>query len=285
MTALSLSSYQAFAPSSILSNLTMADHNHHHHHNDPIHAQAHSHASTAITAANGEDFTEKNRAHWDQNARSYTSEPWQQDMMARLTTFLITHASWIGLPPRSSSSSDRPIRILDYASGPGTITSILGATTGNEWRGLDISTEMCKTYNERFAAETAFTAHAVQGNLLSSNSPDPEQQFAGPEWHDFDMVDVGLGFHHFEDVAGATRKLSSRLRPGGVFMIVDLVSHELEEEYRNIVAHAGFSFEQVKRLFEGEGLTAVDWKVMDGEVMIKGKHPRRVFVARGRKPE
>lgn len=243
-----------------------------------VHAHAHEHAASAIKAAQGDDFTEKNRAHWDAHARRYTSEPWQQEMMAQLATFLSREADWLGLP---SVSGGRPVRVLDYACGPGTVTAILGGRA-TEWRGLDLSAEMCNAYNERFAGETAFTAHAVQGNLLKEGG---DEAFQGPEWWDFDMVDIGLGFHHFENPAAATKTLVQRLRPGGVFMIVDLVNHELEEDFKHIVAHAGFSFETVKKLFEGEGLMDVEWRVMDQDVMIKGRNPRRVFVARGRKPE
>lgn len=243
------------------------------------HAHAHKHAASAIKAINGDDFTEKNRAHWDAHARKYTAEPWQQEMIAQLTTFLSGQADWLGLPPVSADG--KPVRVLDYACGPGTVTAILGGRA-TEWRGLDLSGEMCKAYNERFTGETAFSAHAVQGNLLKEGGGDA---FQGPEWWDFDMVDIGLGFHHFEDLAGATRTLVERVRPGGVFMIVDLVSHEMEEEHKHIVAHAGFSFEKVKSLFEGEGLTDVEWKVIDHDVKLRDKSPRRVFVARGRKPE
>jgi len=246
----------------------------------------------AIKAANGDDFTEKNRAHWDQNARTYTSQPWQQEMIARINSFLAANAEWLGLPPRQSSSADnsnaRPIRVLDYACGPGTVTAILGPRA-NEWKGIDLSAEMCKMYNERFAsvpesdkALKPFTAHATNGNLLREGG---DEGFGGPEWQGFDMVCIGLGFHHFEDLPLATKTLVERLRPGGVFMIVDLVTHEPEESTRHLVAHAGFDFEKVRGLFEGQGLQDVQWRVMEEEVLIRGTMPRRVFVAKGRKPE
>jgi SAM-dependent methyltransferase len=258
------------------------------------HKHAHSHATAAISSSHGQDFTEANRAHWDDLASKYTAEPWQKDMIAKITAFLTTHAEWIGLPARSPSSSSSssseaqsppktPVRILDYACGPGTVTAILAPQYGDEWRGLDLSENMAAAYNARFSDSEAFSASAVQGNLLSSD-PDKAAAFQGPEWWGFDMVDVGLGFHHFEDLEGATRTLVERVKPGGVFMIVDLVSHEMEEGLNKIVAHAGFSFEQVKRLFKGEGLVDVQWKVMDEEVLMRGHNPRRVFVARGKKP-
>jgi SAM-dependent methyltransferase len=271
----------------------------HYHEADDAHAHAHQHAADAIKATHGADFTEQNRNHWDQVAHSYTSQPWQQDMMKRLTVFLRSVTPWLMVPfnpissspssesfgpPATISSSSRPIRVLDYACGPGTVTDILGARA-NEYRGIDLSAQMVAVYNERFASrpEDGFTAHAVQGNLLAPNGD--HSAFDGPEYHDFDLVAVGLGFHHFEDLPRATATLVKRMRPGGVFMIVDLVSHHLEEEYKHVVAHAGFGIEQVKQLFGEAGLVDVDWRVMEGEVKIKEKHPRQIFVARGRLPE
>ncbi len=40
--------------------------------------------------------------------------------------------------------------------------------------------------------------HAVQGNLLDPADPSPAG-LAGPEFFDFDIAVVGLGFHHFDD--------------------------------------------------------------------------------------
>lgn len=66
--------------------------------------------------------------------------------------------------------------------------------------------------------------HAVQGNLLDPNDPAPAA-LAGQEFFEFDIAVVGLGFHHFDDPALATRRLAERLKKGGVLMIVDFVPH------------------------------------------------------------
>lgn len=262
---------------------------------DP-HAQANAHATSSLNhyhdahfhSHSHSEFTEKNRQHWDSAAKTYDAEPWQKDMISRVTTFLQTHADsgWLGLPTKPTPDG-RKVRVLDYACGPGTVTAALGARV-DEYEGVDLSGGMVEAYNERFAGKKeeveGFVARARQGDLLSGGKK-KDEMLAGKEFFGFDMVVVGLGFHHFEDLPNATKVLAERVRPGGVFVIVDLVSHELEDDLKTIVAHAGFGFEKVKGLFEAEGLWDVEWQVMDGEVLIRGKSPRKVFVARGRKPE
>lgn len=67
--------------------------------------------------------------------------------------------------------------------------------------------------------------HAVVGNLIDPKSP-PPAHLSGPEYRNFDIAVVGLGFHHFEDPALAAKRLAERLKPGGVLMILDFLPHE-----------------------------------------------------------
>jgi SAM-dependent methyltransferase len=62
------------------------------------------------------------------------------------------------------------------------------------------------------------------GNLLDPADPSPAD-FADPEWFNFDLAVVGLGFHHFEDPTLAAARLAERLKPGGVLMIIDFMPH------------------------------------------------------------
>ncbi len=66
--------------------------------------------------------------------------------------------------------------------------------------------------------------YATQGNLLDANNPNPAG-LVGKEFFDFDIAAVGLGFHHFDDPALAAKRLSERLKKGGVLMIVDFLPH------------------------------------------------------------
>ncbi|OAP56927.1 hypothetical protein AYL99_09039 [Fonsecaea erecta] len=261
-------------------------HNHHHHHH-------HHHGANHSHHPDNEAFTEANRTHWNDFASRYTSEPWQRDLLNKVTAFIHQHVNWIGvdfIDPSTTfqtqspaSAATRQIRVLDYACGPGTITHALAARA-TEYIGIDLSENMVKAYNVRFNPDPAtagapsssaadgsaglddrvddtLTAHAVVGNLLDPKDPSPSH-LSSPEFFNFDLVVVGLGYHHFQDIPLATKRLVERLRPGGIFLILDFVTHAMEKSSDpvmqrsvNTVAHAGFSEEELRSYFEDAGLT------------------------------
>lgn len=222
-------------------------------------------------------------------------------MINSVTEFTLTNISWIGvdfIDPASkfetSAAPPRQVRVLDYACGPGTMTAALqGHAT--EFIGIDLSENMVKAYNARFpSAEEDGTdsihAHAVVGDLLDSTDPTPSA-FADDKFFNFDLVVVGLGFHHFQNLEEATKRFAARLKSGGVFMIVDFLPHgndplhpDAKHPAAHTVAHHGFSEERLKELFGGAGLVDVDMVVMPGEVLMRGLSPRKVFLGRGKKP-
>ncbi|RMZ86109.1 hypothetical protein DV737_g127, partial [Chaetothyriales sp. CBS 132003] len=241
-------------------------------------ATEHTHPSSVghhHAEAHGEDFTAINKAHWDEFASRYTEQQWQRDMISQITTFLQSHASWTGVKPTD--------RVLDYACGPGTITNAFGARAA-EYQGIDLSDKMVEAYNARFQLQSDFNATAVVGNLITEGDSLPEH-FSDPKFFNFDVAAIGLGFHHFENLELCLQRLTERIKPGGTLIIVDFLSHEPEERFHKIVAHHGFSQGQIKRLFEEAGLVDVDIVVMDGEVLMHERLPRKVFAARGRKPK
>jgi len=142
---------------------------------------------------------------------------------------------------------------------------------------------MVKVYNTRFTSANAdpkLNARAVVGNLLDDEAM---EALSGPELWGFDLAVVGLGFHHFEDIGLAAKRLVERLKPGGVLLIVDFLSHAKQDgPAAHTVAHHGFSEEGISRLFEEAGLSDVDVVTSDGEVFIRDKS-RTLFLAKGRK--
>ena len=147
---------------------------------------------------------------------------------------------------------------------------------------------MVNEYNERFSnlnGGEKLNAHAVNANLFDPKGvPD---SLKSPEFWDFDLVAVGFGFHHFENLPTVTERLVERLKPGGVLMILDFFNHKQDygqDPAMNTIAHNGFSEDQIKGLFTTAGL--VDNQVFDfGEdVHLKEHAVRRPFMARGRKP-
>jgi SAM-dependent methyltransferase len=135
--------------------------------------------------------------------------------------------------------------------------------------------------------------HAVVGNLIEHSVPNPAA-ISEPEFYDFDIAVVGLGFHHFDDPGVAAKRLAERLKMGGVFMIVDFMPHGHfhghnghDHPAKKTVMHMGFSEEEMKRVFE-EACVGGDFEyVVLGKGVVfedkeKGtKMERSVFMARG----
>ena len=220
-------------------------------------------------------------------------------MINKAHGFVLSHISAIGvdfIEPSSTfeksdaeeASTPKEVRVLDYACGPGTITNFL-AGRATEFIGVDLSPNMVNEYNTRFSTQTdgeKLNAQAYNANLFDpAGVPESLRE---PKFFDFDLVAVGFGFHHFENLPVVTQRLVDRLKPGGVLMILDFFSHGKDDlgddPAINTVAHHGFTEAQIKGLFAASGLE--DNRVFDfGEdVIIKGHAARRPFMARGKKP-
>jgi SAM-dependent methyltransferase len=231
-------------------------------------------------------------------ASKYTSEPWQIDILKKIDIFIDQNMAWID--PKLTIGSKYSLRILDYACGPGTVTHALGAQA-SKYVGVDISENMVQAYNLRFnpdptaserntsaifdPKDETLSAQAVVGNLLNEKDPSP-RDLSDPKFFEFDLAAVGMGFHHFENIALALSQLVKRVKCGGTVFIVDMVSHAMEDEAglpQHTIAHAGFSDEELRGYFEDAGLIDFGIVKMDGEVMLRGTMRRRLFLARGRK--
>jgi SAM-dependent methyltransferase len=179
------------------------------------------------------EIEQANRHHWDGRAKDYDTKPWQQKMMNYIYGELAEHRDMFDLSKDTEKVED--FKLLDYACGPGTVTRALLPFVSHI-QGIDISDGMVAEYNSRSeAAGTSQVASAVQGNLLGDEPYISDSEKEGGKDHDiesnlkfndFDAVIVGLGFHHFTDFANALRKLSQRVKPGGMVGIIDLVPSE-----------------------------------------------------------
>lgn len=135
---------------------------------------------------------------------------------------------------------------------------------------------------------------AVVGDLTVPGDPRPAA-LSGPEFFDFDVAVLGLGFHHFENPALSAQRLVERLRPGGVLVILDFVTHSPHggghHGASHTVLHHGFSEEQMKTIFEeaGAGTGFTFQEMGSGVVFTHGadqeSRKRRVFLARGEKAQ
>lgn len=129
------------------------------------------------------------------------------------------------------------------------------------------------------------------GNLLDASNPSPAS-LSGDEFFNFDIAVVGLGFHHFEDPTFAAKQLALRLKPGGVLLIIDFMTHAHVHDHANPAAHTithhGFSEEEVKKMFVGAGAGSdFEMAVVGNGVVFKGlkeggeQLKRTIFMARG----
>lgn len=229
-------------------------------------------------------------------------------MIKLMSEFVVANHDWIGIESADlSTSSDanaqpKTVRVLDYACGPGTMTHAL-AGKATEYIGVDISENMVKAYNLRFNPEPptdatatrssddvmdeSLNAQAVVGNLLAESGT-PES-LDGAKFHDFDLVVIGGGYHHFADLTRATARLVARLKPGGVLLVLDFATHGLGESEKNhpaasMIAHHGFNEQQLQGFFEGAGLIDFKMKKSGQSMKMRGIEPREPLLARGRKP-
>ena len=194
------------------------------------------------------------------------------------------------LPESSSTSGSTParkVRVLDYACGPGTVSTAL-LSYATSFTGIDLSTGMVDAYNanaSRLNLPSTKKMSAIQGDLLSSP---PSPSITGPEFYNFDLAAVGMGFHHFSDPLLAAKRLVERLKPGtGVLLITDFLAYEQvqsDDPAVKTVAHHGFTKEKIESVFTEAGCVDVDVAVREEGVMWDyDAVERKLFFARGRR--
>jgi SAM-dependent methyltransferase len=158
---------------------------------------------------------------------------------------------------------------------------------------------MVAAYNTRAENQglTKAEMFAYQGNLCDPGDPKPAA-LEGPEFSGFDVAAVGMGFHHFDDPQLAAARLVERLKPGGVLLIIDFLTHSPMGHHHHhhhpdaaaTVTHHGFSADKMRDIFDKAGagkdfgLTDLggitsSHQGHDGSVELK----RNVFLARGTK--
>lgn len=140
---------------------------------------------------------------------------------------------------------------------------------------------------------------AYEGNLAVPDDESPAA-FGDTKFFNFDIAVVGLGFHHFDDPELAAKRLVSRLKLGGVLMIIDFLphgphkhsghghNHDHEAAIQTVTFH-GFSEERIQEIFVNAGagkdfaidrISDVSFRNGSGEEYFA---KRTLFMARGTK--
>lgn len=156
-------------------------------------------------------------------------------------------------------------------------------------RAIDISANMVARYNAaaREAGASEEQAFAVEGDLFAA---EVAEALTAPEWYNFDVAVVALGFHHFEDPALAVKRLAERLAAAtGVLAVVDFLpfDHEPGAQMQETIRQHGFTSAGLERVFKAGGLEDFKFEVLEEPAVLEDREgrrkERRVFVASGRK--
>ncbi|KAE8363491.1 hypothetical protein BDV27DRAFT_129814 [Aspergillus caelatus] len=108
---------------------------------------------------------------------------------------------------------------------------------------------------------------AVQGNLLTPRVQPTIPSLDDEELNGFDLVAICMALHHVEAIQLATQRLASRLRPGGVFLIIDWATRDSSAVSEHVsldavnpehfaactISHDSFTQEQIVSLLDQAG--------------------------------
>jgi ubiquinone/menaquinone biosynthesis C-methylase UbiE len=158
----------------------------------------------------------------------------------------------------------RPRRVLDVATGAGH-TALAFAALGARVTAFDLTEPMLRTARtflaERGAPEVRFVAGDVEALPFRPGV--------------FDVVTCRIAAHHFASIGPAVRQIAATVRPGGSFLVQDILGHDdaaahafiTEVERRRDPSHVrAYRAAEWKAILKGAGLT-----VMDEAIVKKGR--------------
>ncbi|KAG7445219.1 S-adenosyl-L-methionine-dependent methyltransferase [Guyanagaster necrorhizus] len=234
----------------------MAEHHHHH----------------------GHDIAEANKDYFNKDSHTYDELHMVKELTEKTAKYIISEG-W-SFNPESTT-------VLNFACGTGLIETAL-ISHCKSIQGVDISQGMVDQYNKR--AETLGVTSKM--NAITYELKGMPEELEGRK---FDVVLCTMAYHHFESTDEITRVLAYFLKPGGALLVTDRVSsdpvlkiEDIPEKYGAIVPHrAGFSEEDMRKLFEGAGLGSFSLNVIPGATLdaaFTGLTNQKLFLAKGVKP-
>lgn len=149
----------------------------------------------------------------------------------------------------------RPSRVLDVATGGGH-TAVAFAAVAPRVVAYDLTEPMLRAARD-FARSRGADVLFAAGNVESLPFRDGA----------FDVVTCRIAAHHFANVGAAVREIARAIRPGGTFLLQDILGHDdsacaafiLEVERRRDPSHVrSYRAVEWKALLRGAGLTIID---------------------------
>jgi ubiquinone/menaquinone biosynthesis C-methylase UbiE len=168
----------------------------------------------------------------------------------------------------------RPRRVLDVATGGGH-TARAFAELGARVTAFDLTEPMLRTARGFLESRGIGAAGFVLGDVEAL----PFRPAT------FDVVTCRIAAHHFANVGGAIRQIAAMLRPGGSFLLQDILGHDdaaaatfiTEVERRRDPTHVrSYRAAEWKALLRGAGLTVID------EAVIRKTRPWEEWTTRTR---
>ncbi|MBI4635396.1 MAG: class I SAM-dependent methyltransferase [Candidatus Rokubacteria bacterium] len=150
----------------------------------------------------------------------------------------------------------RPARVLDVATGGGH-TALAFAAVARRVVAFDLTEPMLRAARELVRGRGAHNIGFVAGDVEAL----PFREAA------FDVVTCRIAPHHFGDVGAAVRQIARALRPGGSFLLQDILGHDdpeaatfiTEVERRRDPSHVrAYRTVEWKAFLRGAGLTVID---------------------------
>ena len=154
----------------------------------------------------------------------------------------------------------RPRRVLDVATGAGH-TALTFTSLGARVMAFDLTEPMLRTARGFLAGRGVDDVRFVAGDVEAL----PFRAGA------FDVVTCRIAAHHFTNIGPAVRQIAGTLRPGGSFLVQDILGHDdagaaafiTEVERRRDPTHVrAYRAAEWKALLRGAGLTVIDEAVM-----------------------
>ena len=162
--------------------------------------------------------------------------------------------------------------VADVGTGTGILASEL-ARLGLRVIGIDHSSRMLEAARAKLTQEGLAGVELRQGEASALPLEDAE-------------VDAALAhmvIHYLPSPAEAIREMARTVKPGGVVVVVDFVSHEHEWMRQELgVAWLGFSLEEIEGWFAEAGLG--DFCLESHEGLSAGRDLPATFIASGRRP-